>query len=127
MIIGLAIFQLAPDKLLFLFGGSADMLSIGVPALRIISTSFLFAGIAIVSSSVCQALGKGMYSLAVSFGRQIVVLVPAAFLLSRLGQLNLVWLAFPIAEVASIILALFFVRRTIRRLDWTKRTEEAAY
>ena len=68
-----------------------------------------------------------MYSLAVSFGRQIVVLVPAAFLLSRLGQLNLVWLAFPIAEVASIILALFFVRRTIRRLDWTKRTEEAAY
>lgn len=126
MIIGLAIFQLVPDKLLFLFGGSADMLSIGVPALRIISTSFLFAGIAIVSSSVCQALGRGMYSLAVSFGRQIVVLVPAAFLLSRLGQLNLVWLAFPIAEVASIILALFFVRRTIRHLDWTRRTEETA-
>ena len=67
-----------------------------------------------------------MYSLAVSFGRQIVVLVPAAFLLSRLGQLNLVWLAFPIAEVASIILALFFVRRTIRHLDWTRRTEETA-
>mgnify|MGYP000844946402 FL=1 len=126
MIIGLAIFQLVPDKLLFLFGGSADMLSIGVPALRIISTSFLFAGIAIVSSSLCQALGRGMYSLAVSFGRQIVVLVPAAFLLSRLGQLNLVWLAFPIAEVASIILALFFVRRTIRHLDWTRRTEETA-
>ena len=120
MIAGFLVFQLMPDKLLFLFGGSADMLSIGVPALRIISTSFLFAGIAIVSSSVCQALGRGFYSLAVSFGRQIVVLLPAAFLLSSLGVLNLVWLAFPIAEIASITLALFFVRRTIRRLDWSQ-------
>lgn len=119
MLVGLLLFQLIPDKLLFLFGGSADMLAIGVPALRIISISFVAAGICVVSGSICQALGKGFYSLAISFGRQIVVLVPAAFLLSRLGILNLVWLAFPIAEVASLTLSLLFVRRAIRKLDWS--------
>lgn len=120
MIIGFLIFQLMPEQLLLLFGASSDMLGIGVPALRIISISFLVAGICVVAGSICQALGRGLYSLLISFGRQIVVLVPAAFLLSRFGILNLVWLAWPIAEVVSILLSLFFVRRTLRTLDWTE-------
>ena len=120
MIIGFLIFQLMPEQLLLLFGASSDMLGIGVPALRIISISFLVAGICVVAGSICQALGRGLYSLLISFGRQIMVLVPAAFLLSRFGILNLVWLAWPIAEVVSILLSLFFVRRTLRTLDWTE-------
>lgn len=125
MIVGFLIFQLMPEQLLLLFGASSDMLGIGVPALRIISISFLAAGICVVAGSICQALGRGLYSLLISFGRQIVVLVPAAFLLSRLGILNLVWLAWPIAEVVSILLSLFFVRRTLRTLDWTVSSREA--
>lgn len=125
MIVGFLIFQLMPEQLLLLFGASSDMLGIGVPALRIISISFLAAGICVVAGSICQALGRGLYSLLTSFGRQIVVLVPAAFLLSRLGILNLVWLAWPIAEVVSILLSLFFVRRTLRTLDWTVSSREA--
>ena len=125
MIVGFLIFQLMPEQLLLLFGASSDMLGIGVPALRIISISFLAAGICVVAGSICQALGRGLYSLLISFGRQIVVLVPAAFLLSRLGILNLVWLAWPIAEGVSILLSLFFVRRTLRTLDWTVSSREA--
>ena len=124
MLVGFAIFQLKPDMLLLLFGASDDMLSIGIPALRIISLSFLVAGICVVSGSVCQALGKGFYSLLISFGRQIIVLVPAAFLLSLTGHLQAVWFAWPIAEVASISLSLFFVRRTLRGLDWSRGTPE---
>ena len=93
MLVGFLIFQLMPDKLLLLFGASEDMLGIGIPALRIISISFLVAGICVVSGSVCQALSKGLYSLLISFGRQIVVLVPAAFILAQFGVVDLVWLA----------------------------------
>ena len=124
MLVGFAIFQLKPDFLLLLFGASDDMLSIGIPALRIISLAFLVAGICVVSGSVCQALGKGFYSLLIAFGRQIIVLVPAAFLLSLTGHLQAVWFAWPIAEVASISLSLFFVRRTLRGLDWSHGTPE---
>lgn len=120
MLVGFLIFQLMPDKLLLLFGASEDMLGIGIPALRIISISFLVAGICVVSGSVCQALSKGLYSLLISFGRQIVVLVPAAFILAQFGVVDLVWLAWPIAEVASLSLSIFFVRRTLKGLDWTQ-------
>lgn len=118
MIVGFLAFQFLPDKLLLLFDASPSMLEIGVPAMRIISISFLCAGISIVSISVTQALGRSVYCLVVSFGRQIVVLIPVAFLLAQLDQLVLVWWAFPVAEVASITLALFYVRRTVRNLDW---------
>ena len=126
MIVGFLAFQIMPDKLLLLFEASEGLLEIGVPAMRIISISFLAAGISVVSLSVCQALGRGGYSLIVSFCRQIVVLIPAAFLLSQLGRLPLVWIAFPVAEVMSIVLALIFVRRTIHRLDWEKKPEQEA-
>jgi putative MATE family efflux protein len=102
MLIGLAVFQLIPDKLLLLFNASQEMLTIGIPALRIISISYLFAGFCIVAGSVFQALGNGLMSLIVSVARQLVVLLPAAYLLARSGSVNLVWWAFPIAEIASL-------------------------
>ena len=92
-------------------GDSGDMLTIGVPALRIISLSFLFAGYAIVCSSVFQALGHGVLSLTVSVVRQLVVLLPVGFLLSLTGNLELVWWAFPIAELFSLTLCTVFLRR----------------
>ena len=105
MLIGLSIFQIFPRELLSLFNASDEMISIGVPALKTISLSFLFAGYCIVLGSMFQALGNGVMSLIVSVGRQLVVLLPAAYLLSRSGNLNLVWWSFPIAELASVFLS----------------------
>ena len=116
MLIGLAAFQLIPDVLLSMFNASTDMLAIGEPALRTISWSFLVAGICIICSSTFQALGNGMYSLLVSFARQLVVLRPAAFLLSLTGNVNAVWWSFPIAEVASLTCSLLFLRRINRKI-----------
>lgn len=115
MLIGILIFQLFPAGLLRLFDASEHMLAIGVPALRIISTHFIFAGFCIISSSVFQALGNGIQSMIISIVRQLVVLLPAAYLLSLSGVLDLVWLAFPIAEIASVILCIFFFRRIYQR------------
>ena len=118
MLLGFAVFQLFPGAVLSLFNASDQMLAIGEVALRTISVGFLMAGVCVVLGSVFQALGKGMLSLYVSFGRQIVVLLPAAWLLSRLGRLELVWWAFPIAELASLALSLgflWYVNRTILR------------
>ena len=132
MMLGLLAFQLIPDVFLSMFmaeGETAgDMLTIGVPALRTISYSFLFAGFCVVSSSVFQALGHGVLSLLVSVIRQLVVLLPVAFLLSRLFDLRAVWWAFPIAELASVTLCILFLRRVYRReiLPLKKRQEEKA-
>ncbi len=116
MLLGLAAFQIFPDQLLSIFNASPRMLEIGRVALRTISLSFMFAGFCIVTLSVCQALGKSIYSLFTSIGRQLVILIPAAFLLSRLGNVDLVWWAFPIAEIASVIFAFIFVTRVLRKL-----------
>ena len=105
MILGLLIFQFFSKQLLSLFSASEEMINIGVPALRTISISFLFAGYCIVLGSMFQALGRGVMSLIVSVGRQLVVLLPVAYLLSKSGNLNLVWWAFPIAELASVFLS----------------------
>ena len=115
MLIGLAVFQLIPGDLLRLFDASEDMLSIGIPALRIISLSFTFAGFCVVSSSVFQALGHGFLSLMFSLIRQLVVLLPVAYILSRFRVLNLVWWSFPIAEVAGVILCIFFLMYAYRK------------
>ena len=101
MLAGFAVAQLLPDKLLGIFNASDEMLTMGVPALRIISLHFLIAGFSVVCSSLFQALGRGVLALWVSVIRQLVVLIPAAFLLSQLGDVNAVWWAFPIAEVVS--------------------------
>lgn len=115
MLLGLAIFQLFPNALLSLFDASPAMVSIGVPALRRISLAFIFAGICIISSSTCQALGYSIYGMLISIARQIVVLIPCAYLLSKTGVLDNVWLAFPIAEIASLVLSLFFLRTALRK------------
>lgn len=111
MMIGFAVFQVFPAQLFSLFDASETMLSIGVPALRIISISFLFAGFCIVSGSVFQALGNGVYSMVVSIARQLVVLLPVAYLLSLTGNVNYVWWAFPIAELMSLSMTVYFLIR----------------
>lgn len=108
MAVGTVIFQLAPQFLLGLFNASDNMLSIGIVALRTISVGFLFAAFGIVSSSLFQALGNGVYSMFVSLTRQLIVLLPVAWLLARTGNLGLVWCAFPIAEVFSFALSVIF-------------------
>lgn len=117
MVIGFIAFQTIPALLLNgIFNASGEMLKIGVPALRTISISFLFAGFCIVAISVFQATGKGLYSLWISIARQLVVLIPVAFLLSFTGKLNLIWLAFPVAEIVSVILAMFYLKRVYRKI-----------
>ena len=93
------------------------MLRDGVPAFRLIATSFLFAGFCIIAGSVFQAIGNPMHSLVVSICRQLVVLLPAAYLLSRTGRLELVWLSYPIAEIVSLLLSVYFLRRTLRAIN----------
>ncbi len=117
MAVGLAIFQLAPEVLLSFFDASAEMDAIGSVALRIISISFLFAGFCIIAGSVCQAIGNPFYSLIVSVARQLVVLLPVAWLLAQTGRLELVWVAFPIAELMSLTLSVIFLRRTLRSAE----------
>lgn len=116
MLLGLLIMQTIPDKILLLFEASDDMLDIGIPALQIISLSFLFAGYNIITSSTFQALGNGLASMLVSIVRQLVVLLPAAWLLSLSGSVKLVWWAYPIAEIASLILCTFFFLHTYRKI-----------
>ena len=116
MLLGLALMQCFPDWLLLRFKADANMLKIGVPALRVLSVSFLFAGFCIVTSSVFQALGNGIYSMVISFVRQILVLLPVAYLMSLTDNLEMVWWAFPIAEVACLICCLLFLRRVNRNV-----------
>lgn len=114
MLVGLTIFQLFPQTLLGLFEASDHMLEIGVPALRTISLSFVFAGFGIVSSCVFQALGNGVYSMFISLTRQIVVILPVAFIFAKLFGLNMVWFAYPIAEVVSVFMCIFMLRRILK-------------
>lgn len=114
--IGLLLMQCIPAELFALFDAGEDMLAIGVPALRIISISFVFAGVCIALSSVFQALGKGIYSMCISFARQLVVLVPAAYLLSLSGNVNAIWWSYPIAEIASIAVSLLLFRHVYKTI-----------
>ena len=111
MVLGLAAFWIFTPQLLSIFNASQTMQEIGVPALRIISISFLFAGFNICTLSICQALGHGFLSLTVSLIRQLVVLLPTAFILSRIGGLSWVWWAFPFAEFISVVLCIVYLRR----------------
>ena len=115
MALGFLVFQLIPKELLLMFDASDAMLEIGAPALRIMSLAFIFAGISIVAGSSCQAFGYSVYSMLISIARQIVVLIPAAYLLSLTGVLRSIWFAFPIAEIFSLILSLFFLRTTLKK------------
>lgn len=114
MLLGCLAFQLLPETLLGFFNASEEMLAVGVPALRTISLSFVLAGLSIICSASCQAFGKSVYSLFVSIGRQLVVLIPAAYLLSLSGEVNAIWFAFPISELMSVALSVIFFIITIR-------------
>lgn len=116
MLIGIMIMEIIPDKLLLLFDASENLIKIGVPALRIICLSFIFAGFCITIGSVFQALGNGVYSMIVSAARQLCVLLPVAYLMSLTGNLDMVWLSFPIAELMSVAMTLFFYRRIHSRV-----------
>lgn len=108
MAAGNLLFVLIPDKLLLLFNASPEMLEMGTSALRIISCSYIFAAVGLIFSTMFQAVGKGSYSLTVFLMRQLIVVVPLAFLLSRTLGLNGIWLSFPIAEAAGAIAAVLF-------------------
>ncbi len=116
MALGTAIMWLMPETMLRLFDASEDMMGIGVPALRIISTHFILAGASINLGASFQALGRSHFSTIVSFCRQIIVLLPAAYFLSKTGVLNNVWLAFPVAEVMSLIVSLVCFRYVYKTL-----------
>ncbi len=115
MVVGTIVFLSVPELLLELFNASEDMIKIGTPALRIICLSFPLAGICIAMGSIFQAFARSFYSLIVSVGRQLVVLIPVAWLLSQTGILDLVWLAFPIAELASLSLSTIFFRKLYKQ------------
>ena len=123
--LGFLVFQLFPAQLLQIFKASEEMMAIGIPALRCISPSFLLAGLVIVATSVFQALGRGFLSMMISLVRQLLFLVPAAYLLSLTGNLNLVWLSFPIAEVAAAILAVMFLKKVYRQIIVPMQEETA--
>lgn len=114
-ITGLVVIQFIPDKLLMMFNATDDMLSIGITALRIISLSFIFAGFNMVALSVFQALSHGVLSMEVSLIRQLVVLLPVAYLLSLTGSINIIWWSFPIAEIVSLIFSVIFMKGLYKR------------
>ena len=117
MVIGFSAFNLIPHVLLGFFSPSAEMLAIGTVALRIISVAFLLAGFCIIAGSMFQAIGNPVHSLIVSICRQLLVLLPAAWLLAQTGKLDLVWFAFPIAELMSLTLSVIFLRKTMRAAE----------
>ena len=114
--IGFFSFEAIPQVLLGMFNASEDMLTIGVPALRIIGIHYLIAWFCIVIGTVFQALGKAVFSMIVSIMRQLVVLIPAAYILAKLGGLHAVWWSFPIAEVISLLVTLFFFIKIYREI-----------
>ena len=115
MLCGTLVFHLVPQALLGMFNASEEMLRIGVPALRIISLSFGLAGACIAMGSIFQAFSYSYYSLIVSVGRQLVVLIPVAMFLASFGEVTLIWWAFPIAELMSTVLSIIFFLRLYNR------------
>ena len=110
MFIGLAVFEIFPEQLVRLFIENDEAVNIAIQTLKIAALSFVFAGICIVLGSIFQALGRSVFSMFVSIARQLIVLVPAAYLLARTGNVNNVWWSFPIAEIMSLVMsAVFFV------------------
>ena len=116
MTVGCLLFELIPGVFFRLFNASDHMLEIGIPAFRIIGLSFPFAGYCIAVGSVFQALGKGIYSMINSICRQLVVLLPSAWLLAQTGVLQNVWWSYPIAEIASVLMSTYFYRKITREI-----------
>ena len=116
MVVAVIVFQVFAAQLLGFFQASPEMLAIGVPALRTLSLCFIIGGFTIVSSSVFQALGRGLLSMSISVFRQLVLVLPLAYLFSLTGNLNMVWWSFPVAEVLAGLLAAYYLRRAYLRV-----------
>ncbi len=114
MMLGFLIFQIFPGQLLAIFDASEQMLEMGIPALRILSSVYIIAGYCVICSIIFQALGKGFLSLYNTVIRQLLVILPSAYLLSLTGNINLVWLSFPISEVFSVLFSSLFLRHIYR-------------
>lgn len=125
MLVGTVLFELFPAHLLRLFSAGEEMVHIGTIALRIIASSFVGAAIAITLSSVFQGFSTAVYSMVVSFLRQLVVLLPVAYIMAKTGNLNRVWLSFPVAEVASVLVSLVCYMR-IKRTKIARMEEEGS-
>lgn len=116
MLLGLLIMEIFTVQLLSMFNATPEIIEIGVPALRIICLSFIFAGFCIIVGSAFQALGNGVYSMIVSIARQLCVLLPVAYLFSLSGNVNLIWWSFPIAEIASVAMSTYFLIRIYKKI-----------
>jgi putative MATE family efflux protein len=114
MATGTLIFQLLPERLMMLFNATPDMLRLGVTAIRILGIGFIFAGVSIIIMSILQALGHSLRSMAISFLRMLIIPLPVVWFLAQRGDVNLVWWGFPIAEVVSVMLAVFLMRKQWR-------------
>ncbi|MEG2199636.1 MAG: MATE family efflux transporter, partial [Anaerovorax sp.] len=110
MIVGTVIFQVFPKQLLSLFSASEAMIEIGVPALRIISTCFIFAAFGIISATLFQATGHGMLSLLISLLRQLILILPITYILAQLFGLGYLWFSFPLAEIFSVFATVLCLR-----------------
>ena len=115
MLVGFVVFMVIPDKLLLLFDASETMLAIGVPALRKIAVHFLIAWFCIVSGTLFQAVGNAVYSMYVSVARQLVVLLPVAYVLAKIGGLSLIWWCFPIAEAMSLLISVVCLKLVMKK------------
>lgn len=111
---GFLIFQLFSTQLVTIFNDSPNLVNIGTRALRVISLAFPLIGPAIIGSTTFQALGKGMPSLILSFSRQIILLLPLAFILAKVGGLDTIWYSFPISEVIAGVVLVFWLRNTLK-------------
>lgn len=116
MFLGFLTFELIPGVLLGMFDASDEMLAIGIRALRTIGVHFLIAWYCIIAGSVFQAVGNGVYSLVVSVARQLVILIPAAYILAQIGGLNFVWWSFPLAELMSLCVSTVFLVITWKKV-----------
>lgn len=119
MLIGVIIFQLFPTQLLYLFDADQSMLAIGIPAMKTISLSFIFAGISVVLCAVFQALDHGFKSLVITLLRQMVLLIPITYLLAELYGLDIAWYSFPITEGISCLLALYYYKQVKKQMNLT--------
>lgn len=118
MTLGMLFAEVAPGFLLQMFDASESMMAIGIPAVRILCSCFVLAGFNIIASSLFQAVGDSVYSLIMSGIRQLIVLLPAAYLLSLTKELDAVWLSFPIAEVAAITVSAVLLKKVLKKLDF---------
>lgn len=116
MLLGFVIFELMPGKLLAIFSAGDSLLAIGVVAFRIIAISFLFAGVDIIGGTVFQAIGNPLHSLIMSVMRQLVIILPAAYLLSLLGTVDAVWWSYPLAEIVAFVLCIIFMSKTMKKI-----------